>query len=107
MLAMGETGGLERKKNMKNDLNETMQTAEGRKKQNTYFIIGGICIVLVILNHQFGILSIVLPSPMDHFAAGLLTGLGLLLEFSGFYASKHGASLKQWKRDACNRNKKD
>ena len=69
-----------------------------RKRLNKDFIIGGLCIVLVLLDHQFGILSLVLRAPIDAFVAGALTGLGLLFEFVGFYDNNHEISLKQRKR---------
>ena len=69
-----------------------------RKRLNRDFIIGGLCIVLVLLDHQFGILSLVFRAPIDSFVAGALTGLGLLFEFVGFYNNNHEVSLKQRKR---------
>ena len=69
-----------------------------RKRLNRDFIIGGLCIVLVLLDHQFGILSLVFRAPIDSFVAGALTGLGLLFEFVGFYNNNHEVSLKQRKQ---------
>ena len=66
-----------------------------RKKLNKCFIIGGICFLLVILNHQFGVLAMNFNNPIDDFAAGALTSLGILFEFVGFYNNNHEVSLKQ------------
>lgn len=70
-----------------------------RKKLNKYFIIGGICFLFVILNHQFEVLSLVFNNPIDDFVAGVLTSLGILFEFVGFYNNNHEVSLKQRKRE--------
>ena len=70
-----------------------------RKKLNKCFIIGGICFLLVILNHQFGVLAMSFNNPIDDFAAGALTSLGILFEFVGFYNNNHEVSLKQRKQE--------
>ena len=70
-----------------------------RKKLNKCFIIGGICFLLVILNHQFGVLAMIFNNPIDDFVAGALTSLGILLEFVGFYNNNHEVSLKQRKKE--------
>ena len=70
-----------------------------RKKLNKCFIIGGICFLLVILNHQFGVLAMIFNNPIDDFAAGALTSLGILFEFVGFYNNNHEVSLKQRKQE--------
>ena len=70
-----------------------------RKKLNKCFIIGGICFLLVILNHQFGVLTMIFNNPIDDFMAGTLTSLGILFEFIGFYNNNHEISLKQRKQE--------
>ena len=50
-----------------------------RKKLNKCFIIGGICFLLIIFNHQFEILSLIFRNPIDDFVAGALTSMGILL----------------------------
>ncbi len=70
-----------------------------RKKLNRYFIIGGICFLLVIFNHQFEMLSLIFQNPIDDFVAGALTSMGILFEFVGFYNNNHQISLKQRKRE--------
>ena len=76
-----------------------------RKKLNKCFIIGGICFLLVILNHQFGVLAMNFNNPIDDFAAGALTSLGILFEFVGFYNNNHEVSLKQRKQELFMRKK--
>ena len=70
-----------------------------RKKLNKCFIIGGICFLLVILNHQFGVLAMIFNNPIDDFVAGALTSLGILFEFVAFYNNNHEVSLKQRKQE--------
>lgn len=69
-----------------------------RKNLNKYFIIGGICFLFIILNHQFEVLSLIFNNPIDDFMAGALTSLGILFEFVGFYNNNHEVSLKQRKQ---------
>ena len=38
-------------------------------------------------------------NPIDDFAAGALTSLGILFEFVGFYNNNHEVSLKQRKQE--------
>ena len=76
-----------------------------RKKLNKCFIIGGICFLLVILNHQFGILTLIFNNPIDDFMAGALSGLGILFEFVGFYNNNHEIGLKQRKQELFMRKK--
>jgi hypothetical protein len=70
-----------------------------RKKLNKCFIIGGICLLFVILNHQFEVLSLIFNEPIDDFVAGALTSMGILFEFVGFYNNNHQVSLKQRKQE--------
>ena len=70
-----------------------------RKKINKCFVIGGICFLLVILNHQFEVLSLIFNSPIDDFVAGALTSLGIVFECVGFYNNNHQVSLRQRKRE--------
>lgn len=97
------------------DLKETLlkaaeYSAEGknskRKKMNKDFFTGGICFLLVILNHQFGLLTSIFNNPIDDFVAGALTGIGLFFEFAGFYNNNHEVSLKQRKQELLMRNNK-
>ena len=61
--------------------------------------------MLVILNHQFGVLAMIFNNPRDDFAAGALTSLGILFEFVGFYNNNHEVSLKQRKQELFMRKK--
>ena len=70
-----------------------------RKKLNKCFIIGGICFFLGIFNHQFEVLSLIFHNPIDDFVAGVLTSMGILFEFVGFYNNNHQVSLKQKKQE--------
>lgn len=70
-----------------------------KEKLNTYFIIGGVCFLVVILNHQYGLLTVVFNNPIDEFVAGILTSAAMLFEFIGFYNNNHKISLKQRKRE--------
>lgn len=55
------------------------------KKINTYFFIGLICILIVILEGQFKILNFIGDVRGRNFLLGLLTGLGITFEIVGFY----------------------
>jgi len=67
------------------------------KKLNKYFKVGLVCLVVVILHRQFGILSYVFQKNVDAFVSGALCGLGLLFEFIGLYNNNHDVSLRQRK----------
>lgn len=67
-------------------------------KLNKYFVLGLTCIVIVLLNHQFEILSYVFQENIDEFVSGALCGLGLLFEFIGFYNNNHDVTFKERKR---------
>ena len=100
--------GERKSENMNEELKETvLKVAEysnsekevKRKKINKCFVIGGICFLLVILNHQFEVLSLIFNSPIDEFVAGALTSLGIVFEFVCFYNNNHQVSLRQRKRE--------
>ena len=54
-------------------------------KLNNYFRAGLICILIVILDNQFNLLSYIFKDNIPNFIDGALCGLGLLFEFIGFY----------------------
>lgn len=100
--------GERKSENMNEELKETvLKVAEysnsekevKRKKINKCFIVGGICFLLVILNHQFEVLSLIFNNPIDDFVAGALTSLGIVFEFVGFYNNNHQVSLRQRKQE--------
>lgn len=86
----------------KETLNKVIEYTENEKKMkakkmNKYFSAGLTCIVLVILNRQFGILSYVFQENVSHMMNGALCSLGLLFEFIGFYNINHDITLRQKK----------
>ena len=96
--------GERKSENMNGELKETVlkvaqysnnEKEVKRKKLNNYFILGGICLLLVIFNHQFELLSVIFNDPIDDFVTGALTSLGILFELAGFYNNNHQVSLKQ------------
>ena len=66
-------------------------------KLNNYFRAGLICILIVILDNQFNLLSYIFKDNIPDFIDGVLCGLGLLFEFIGFYNNNHDINLKQKK----------
>ena len=100
-------GGERKSEKMNKELKETVlkiakysnsEKEVRRKNLNKHFIIGGICFLFVILNHQFEVLSLIFNNPIDDFMAGALTSLGILFEFVGFYNNNHEVGLKQRKQ---------
>lgn len=105
--------GERKSEKLNEDLRETLSKAaeysaeeknSRRKKMNKYFFTGGICFLLVILNHQFGFLTSTFNNPIDDFVAGALTSIGLCFEFVGFYSNNREVSLKQRKQELLMRN---
>lgn len=97
---------------MEQDLKETLLKAaeysnmkkdEKRKKLNRYFICGGLCLLLTILDRQFGVLSILLGENISEFVNGALCSLALLFELIGFYNNNHEVSLKEKKMGQFNK----
>lgn len=91
---------------MEQDLKETllkvaeysnMKKDEKRKKLNRYFICGGLCLLLTILDRQFGGLSILLGENISEFVNGALCSLALLFELIGFYNNNHEVTLRERK----------
>lgn len=78
------------------DLSDKEKTVK-KKKLNKYFLAGMFCLFLILLNHQFEILSFVFKDYIADFVAGGVTGLGLLFEILGLYNNNHVASLKERK----------
>ena len=66
-------------------------------KLNNYFRAGLICVLIVILDNQFNLLSYIFKDNIPNFIDGALCGLGLLFEFIGFYNNNHDITLKQKK----------
>ena len=74
-------------------------------KLNNYFRAGLICILIVILDNQFNLLSYIFKDNIPNFIDGVLCGLGLLFEFIGFYNNNHDITLKQKKLSLFKNNK--
>ena len=74
-------------------------------KLNNYFRAGLICILIVILDNQFNLLSYIFKDNIPDFIDGVLCGLGLLFEFIGFYNNNHDITLKQKKLSLFKNNK--
>ena len=74
-------------------------------KLNNYFRAGLICILIVILDNQFNLLSYIFKDNIPDFIDGALCGLGLLFEFIGFYNNNHDITLKQKKLSLFKNNK--
>ena len=74
-------------------------------KLNNYFRAGLICILIVILDNQFNLLSYIFKDNIPNFIDGVLCGLGLLFEFIGFYNNNHDITLKQKKLSIFKNNK--
>ena len=74
------------------------------RKLNNYFIVGGLCLLIVILHSQFSVLSFIFRDHIAEFIAGALTSLGILFEIIGFYNNNHEVSLKQRKKELFSRS---
>lgn len=69
------------------------------RKLNCYFLQGLLCMLVVFLHQQFGILSWIFQPNMAEFACGVLTGGGLMFELIGIYNNNHSVPLKQKKQE--------
>lgn len=74
-----------------------LKTEEKKKKLNHYFMLGGLCILVVICDRQFNILSFIFKENVSDFVNGALCSFGLLFEFIGFYNNNHEETLKEKK----------
>ncbi len=72
---------------------------EKRKKLNRFIMAGVLCMLLVILDHQFGLLCRIFVPPIDDFLAGALTGLSIAFNLIGLYNNNHEISLRQRKKE--------
>ncbi|MBQ8397297.1 MAG: helix-turn-helix transcriptional regulator [Clostridia bacterium] len=89
---------------MDKDLKETLvkvteytdlKREEKKKKLNHDFMLGGLCLLIVICDRQFGNLSIIFKDYISDLVRGALCSLGLLFEFIGFYNNNHEVALKK------------
>lgn len=74
-----------------------LKTEEKKKKLNHYFMLGGLCILVVICDRQFNILLFIFKENVSDFVNGALCSFGLLFEFIGFYNNNHEETLKEKK----------
>ena len=74
-------------------------------KLNNYFRAGLLCILIVVLDNQFNLLSYIFKYNIPDFMDGALCGLGLLFEFIGFYINNHDMTFKQKKLSLIKKNK--
>lgn len=74
-------------------------------KLNNYFRAGLLCILIVVLDNQFNLLSYIFKYNIPDFMDGALCGLGLLFEFIGFYNNNHDMTFKQKKLSLIKKNK--
>ena len=89
---------------LRDSINAVLELSEKEKKVktrklNVYMITGMLCIMIVLLDHQFGVLSLVFKENVDDFVAGALTSIGLLMEFVGIYNNNHDKTLSQRKKE--------
>lgn len=97
---------------MDKDLKETLvkvteytdlKREDKKEKLNHYFMLGGLCFLIVICDRQFNILSFIFKDNIPDFLNGALCSLGLLFEFIGFYNNNHEVTLKEKKMKLLNR----
>lgn len=97
---------------MDKDLKETLvkvteytdlKREEKKKKLNHYFMLGGLCFLIVICDRQFSFLSFIFKDNIPDFINGALCSLGLLFEFIGFYNNNHEETLKEKKMKLFNK----
>jgi transcriptional regulator with XRE-family HTH domain len=92
---------------MRDTINELIDYSSAEKKVkskklNNYFIMGLLCLVIVILNRQFDLLSYIFKENAADFVAGGLTSIGLLFEFIGLYNNNHDLAFKDKKKAVIN-----
>lgn len=88
---------------LRDSINAVLELSEKEKKVktrklNVYLITGILCIVIVVLDHQFGILSLIFKQNIDDFVAGGLSAVGILSEIIGVYNNNHDVTLRQCKK---------
>lgn len=68
------------------------------QKMNHYFKLGSLFFVIILLDHQFNVLSYIFKPNAAEFVTGALTGLGIVLELVGLYNNNHDIPLRQRKK---------
>lgn len=69
------------------------------------FMLGTLCLAVVILDRQFNLLSYIFVGNISEFVSGALCGLRILFELIGFYNNNHDVPLKQRKLNLIKLNK--
>ena len=95
---------------LRDTINNVIEYSNKEKKNkttklNNYFRAGLVCILIVILDNQFNLLSYIFKDNIPDFIYGALCGLGLLFEFVGFYNSNNDITLKQKKLSLIKKSK--
>ena len=95
---------------LRDTINNVIEYSNREKKDktiilNNYFRAGLLCILIVILDNQFSLLSYIFKDNIPDFIDGALCGLGLLFEFIGFYNNNHDMTFKQKKLSLIKKNK--
>ena len=95
---------------LRDTINNVIEYSNKEKKDkttklNNYFRAGLLCILIVILDNQFNLLSYIFKDNIPDFIDGALCGLGLLFEFIGFYNNNHDMTFKQKKLSLIKKNK--
>ena len=95
---------------LRDTINNVIEYSNREKKDkttklNNYFRTGLLCILIVILDNQFNLLSYIFKDNIPDFIDGALCGLGLLFEFIGFYNNNHDMTFKQKKLSLIKKNK--
>ncbi len=88
---------------LRDSINAVLELSEKEKQVkakriNGYMIAGLVCLVIVLLDNQFGVLSLVFRDNIDDFVAGALTGLALVFECCGLYNNNHTVTLRERKK---------
>lgn len=109
-LLNGRTMTKEELEKLRDTINNVIEYSNKGKKDktiklNNYFRAGLICILIVILDNQFNLLSYIFKDNIPDFIDGALCGLGLLFEFIGFYNNNHDMTFKQKKLSWIKKNK--
>ena len=95
---------------LRDTINNVIEYSNKEKKNkttklNNYFRAGLVCILIVILDNQFNLLSYIFKDNIPDFIDGALCGLGLLFEFVGFYNNNNDITLKQKKLSLIKKSK--
>ncbi len=96
---------------LRDSINAVLEISEKEKKvktrrMNAFLVAGLACLVAVLLDNRFGILSLIFRENINSFVAGALTGLALVFECCGIYNNNHSTTLHQRKMQLLSRAEK-